>query len=237
MEDPLQRVQDFINQLHEAADVPEMGHVPDNPHQSIVYEPSQPVPVHQPAVQQTLPLQLLAFSPAVHTTRPEVTIPKIPDIPVIHEQNRSAPAPLPSVQPTRQSTLPTSLPTGNDNHGDTHPTAEITRFLLRKDLLFSRLTNFNDRAESYHVWKASFKCVVNELQVSDSEQLDLLVKWLGVESSKHAVSIRASNADNPKRGLERLWQRLDERYGSPEMAEASLKKQTGKFSETHQQRQ
>lgn len=50
-----------------------------------------------------------------------------------------------------------------------------------------------------------------------------MVKWLGTESSKHAVSIRASNADNPTRGLQRLWQRLDERYGCPEMIEASLK--------------
>jgi hypothetical protein len=49
------------------------------------------------------------------------------------------------------------------------------------------------------------------------------VKWLGIDSSSHAVSIRSSNAENPKRGLQRLWKRLDERYGSPEMAEASLK--------------
>jgi hypothetical protein len=38
------------------------------------------------------------------------------------------------------------------------------------------------------------------------------------ESLLHAVSIRSSNAGNPKRGLQRLWERLDERYGSPEMA-------------------
>jgi hypothetical protein len=55
---------------------------------------------------------------------------------------------------------------------------------------------------------------VEDLQVSDAEQIDLLVKWLGTESSPHAVSIRSSNAGNPKRGLQRLWERLDERYGS-----------------------
>jgi hypothetical protein len=61
------------------------------------------------------------------------------------------------------------------------------------------------------------------------KQIDLLVKWLGTESSLHAVSIRSSNAGNPKRGLQRLWERLDERYGSPEMAEASLKAKLANF--------
>ncbi|XP_074662167.1 uncharacterized protein LOC141914773 [Tubulanus polymorphus] len=111
-----------------------------------------------------------------------------------------------------------------------HDTASaITKFLLRKDLVFSRLSTFNDRAESYHVWKSSFESVVEELAVSDSEQLDLLVKWLGTDSARHAVSIRASNAENPTKGLQRLWQRLDERYGCPEMIEASLKAKLADF--------
>jgi hypothetical protein len=59
-----------------------------------------------------------------------------------------------------------------------------------------------------------------EAKVSDSQQLNLLVKWLGVESTKQAESIRRSNADNPKECLKLLWNRLDTRYGSPEMVEA-----------------
>lgn len=100
---------------------------------------------------------------------------------------------------------------------------DVTRFLLRKDLLFSRLTNFNDRPESYSAWKHSFSCVVNELQVMDSEQMDLLIKYLGPESKKHAISIRTSNIFNIPRGLQRLWERLDERYGAPEHVEASIR--------------
>lgn len=55
------------------------------------------------------------------------------------------------------------------------------------------------------------------------EEFDLLIKWLGPESKKHARSLRASNASNPAKGLERLWERLYERYGSPEIVESSLK--------------
>lgn len=44
--------------------------------------------------------------------------------------------------------------------------SEFTRFLLKKDLLMSRLKNFSDPPESYSSWKATFKSVMKELQVS-----------------------------------------------------------------------
>ncbi|XP_050419539.1 uncharacterized protein LOC126832715 [Patella vulgata] len=109
------------------------------------------------------------------------------------------------------------------------PTSDITRFLLRKDLLFSRLSNFNDRPETYIAWKSSFLNIMDELQVTDSEQVDLLVKWLGSESSKHAVSIRTASANNPAKCLQRIWQRLEDRYGAPEMIEESLKNKLSSF--------
>ena len=107
--------------------------------------------------------------------------------------------------------------------------ADVTRFLLRKDLLFSRLTNFNDRPETYSAWKASFLCVVDELQITDNEQIDLLIKYLGPESRKHALSIKTSNAYDMSRGVQQLWQRLDERYGAPELVEASIRAKVTNF--------
>lgn len=50
-----------------------------------------------------------------------------------------------------------------------------------------------------------------------------MIKYLGPESSKHANSIKISNVNNPTRGLQRVWQRLHEGYGSPEMVEFALK--------------
>ncbi len=47
-------------------------------------------------------------------------------------------------------------------------------------------------------------------------------KWLSGESLQHALRIRAIHVSNPEAGLERLWQRLDRNYGSPEAIEASL---------------
>lgn len=50
-----------------------------------------------------------------------------------------------------------------------------------------------------------------------------MIKYLGPESSKHANSIKISNVNNPTRGLQRVLERLDEGYGSPEMVEFALK--------------
>ena len=100
---------------------------------------------------------------------------------------------------------------------------------MKKDLLLSRLTPYNDKAEMYAVWKASFKNIIGELSVSALEELELMGKWLGPESTKHANSIRSANINNPAKGLQRLWDRLDERYGSPEAVEASLMAKLNSF--------
>ena len=100
---------------------------------------------------------------------------------------------------------------------------ELTRFLLRKDLLLQRLTNFNDQADKYPVWKSSFVHVVRDLDVRAPEELYLLIKYLGPESSKYALNIRAANASDPDKALNRVWERLEERYSAPEMIESTLK--------------
>ncbi len=106
---------------------------------------------------------------------------------------------------------------------------DIAYFLLKKDLTLSRLSKFNDQPESYPIWKANFHSVVSEVKVSAVEEFDLLIKWLGSESVRHAVSIRTANADNPETGLVRLWERLDERFGCPEMVKASLETRLSNF--------
>ena len=106
---------------------------------------------------------------------------------------------------------------------------DFTNFLLKKELLLSRLNKFSDRPENYRVWKMSFKSIVAELKVTPFEELDLLAKWLGMESARQAINIRGSNMNNPELGLKRVWERLDEKYGAAEMVEESLKKKLRDF--------
>ena len=108
-------------------------------------------------------------------------------------------------------------------------TSDFMRFLLKKDLLLSRLTNFNDRPEHYLIWKTSFKSIMIELNVTPFEELDLLVKWLGPESLKQAVAIRAAYATRPDRGLACIWERLEDRFGAPEMVDQALRNKLNSF--------
>lgn len=64
---------------------------------------------------------------------------------------------------------------------------------------------------------------MQELQVSTEEEIDLLIKYLDPESSRQANSIKAANFGDPRKGLSRIWERLNNRYGSPEMVEFAFK--------------
>ncbi|XP_062594609.1 uncharacterized protein LOC134256031 [Saccostrea cucullata] len=115
-----------------------------------------------------------------------------------------------------------------DNHSPWVGT-ELTKFLVKKELLLSRLSAFNDRPENYLIWKGSFSIIMKDLSVTPMEELDLLIKYLGADSKQHAMRLRASHPTDPLKGLTRIWERLDERYGSPELIEAILKEKIAKF--------
>ncbi|XP_076084371.1 uncharacterized protein LOC143055113, partial [Mytilus galloprovincialis] len=222
-EDPLKRVQDFVNTLPVSTDVKEVTGTQKIRHSPVKIELSHEAPAFVPSVALNLPPQTPVVLPS-DIKSPEITL--IPDLGIVTGiQKLDLLDEIPAEH--KKQGVKEEIPVAHQQQ--INPTSEITRFLLRKDLLFSRLTSFNDRAESFHTWKASFKNVTDELQVSDSEQIDLLIKWLGPESAKHAISIRASNANNPTIGIQRLWKRLDKRYGAPEMLEASLRSKLDKF--------
>ena len=152
--------------------------------------------------------------------------------------DQSTPSPQTKLEPTTpgiQTNLNPTAPVFQPNLETIAPVppqnivSDITNFLLKKDLLLSRLSQFNDKPDGYRVWKASFKDVIKELSVSPFEEFDLLIKYLGVESKKHAMNIRAANMSDLKLGIKRIWERLDDRYGSPEMLEEMMKKKIRDF--------
>ncbi|XP_063406648.1 uncharacterized protein LOC134690611 [Mytilus trossulus] len=59
---------------------------------------------------------------------------------------------------------------------------DLTKYIMKKDLLISRLSTFDDKPERYCSWKNSFNNILRELDATDSEQLDLLNRYLGPQS-------------------------------------------------------
>ena len=208
--DHVQRIQAYIQQQseHNAQLLSSHGHL------ELANETQDMSPYHKPHIFPPIKPDL---SPSLNPTRGPA--------------NQAAPSPLNANAPAFHPNLSGDLGTYEANQAKDSSTVpnEFAKFLLKKDLLLSRLTAFSDRPEVYAVWKNSFRGIMLELNCSPTEELDLLVKWLGTESKKYASSIRASNANQPARGLKRLWERLDERYGCPEMIEDALKSKLASF--------
>lgn len=76
--------------------------------------------------------------------------------------------------------------------------------------------------ENYLNWKATFQSTIADLGLTASEEINLLIRWLGPESSEHAKRVKAVNICHPSAGLGMIWTRLEEFYGSPEAIERSL---------------
>lgn len=70
---------------------------------------------------------------------------------------------------------------------------------------------------------------IEDLDLKPCEELDLLTKWLGPESAEHAQRIRSAHINHPAIGLSRIWERLEQCYGSAEAIESALLNKTDCF--------
>jgi hypothetical protein len=70
---------------------------------------------------------------------------------------------------------------------------------------------------------------MEDLSVNPSEETDQLLKWSGPESQRHVLSIKTASVRSPEKGLNRIWERLDERYGAPEMILVSMRQRLESF--------
>ncbi|XP_034079405.1 uncharacterized protein LOC117550916 [Gymnodraco acuticeps] len=120
----------------------------------------------------------------------------------------------------------------NNYSAPTPHTPDLAQYLVRKEMVSSGLLAFDDRPENYWAWKSSFQAVTRELYLSDHEELNLLVKWLGPESAAHAKRIRSVHVHNPTAGVSMIWRRLEECYGCPEVIENALLKRIETFPTT-----
>lgn len=86
-------------------------------------------------------------------------------------------------------------------------TYDLTKYLARTQLVSAGLTYFDDKPINYWAWKSSFQGAISGLGLSAAEELDLLIKYLGRESSEHAWRLKAVHIRNPSAALRMTWQR------------------------------
>nr|XP_021331373.1 uncharacterized protein LOC110439581 [Danio rerio] len=105
----------------------------------------------------------------------------------------------------------------------TPPQAEpLAQYLARRDLVCSGLYQFDDKPENYRSWCSSFTSAAREVNLTATQELDLMTKWLGRESGEMVRRIRSVHVSNPNLALYKAWERLRECYAAPEIIERSL---------------
>lgn len=132
----------------------------------------------------------------------------------------------------RCANYPNYSPRNSMQNSLTSPAANImdfAKYLARRELVTTGLTKFDDQPESFRAWESSFLNATQDLELTASEELDLLVKWLGNESSEHVKRIRAVHIANPQAALDLSWIRLQESYATPEVIENALFKRLDSF--------
>lgn len=76
--------------------------------------------------------------------------------------------------------LPASTPLSSD---------PLAQYLARRDLVMSGLYEFDDKPENFRAWQSSFTNAVAEVQLTATQELDLMTKWLGKESGEQVRHI------------------------------------------------
>ncbi|XP_060776770.1 carbonic anhydrase 14 [Neoarius graeffei] len=84
------------------------------------------------------------------------------------------------------------------HHVTVPPMIDFAKFLARRELVTTGLSKFDDTPESFRAWQSSFLNATQDVGLTYGEQLDLLVKWLGKESSEHIKRICAAHAISPR---------------------------------------
>ncbi|XP_070402814.1 uncharacterized protein [Nothobranchius furzeri] len=102
------------------------------------------------------------------------------------------------------------------------PPDPLAQYMARRDLVASGLYQFDDKPENYRAWRSSFINAVAEVQLTETQELDLMTKWLGKESGQQIRCIRSVYVNNASLSLHKAWERLNDCYGAPEIIEQSL---------------
>ncbi len=121
--------------------------------------------------------------------------------------HRRARLPAPSIIPPASAPLPSD---------------PLAQYLARRDLVVSGLYQFDDKPENFRAWQSSFTNAVAEAPLTATQELDLMTKWLGRESSEQVRRIRSVHVNDANVALHKAWERLRDCYAAPEIIEQSL---------------
>ncbi|XP_041926339.1 uncharacterized protein LOC121690066 isoform X1 [Alosa sapidissima] len=138
---------------------------------------------------------------------------------------REGPRVIPKSLTSQISDLNIEAPSFNPQPKNTQSmlaTEHLAQYLARRDLVNTSLYEFDDKPENYRAWLSSYKNATQGLGLTATEELDLMTRWLGKESSNQVKRLRAVHIASPQTALVKAWERLQQCYAAPEVIEKAL---------------
>ena len=88
------------------------------------------------------------------------------------------------------------------------------QFMARRELIANKIEKFDDRPENLNTWKAAFKNMTNDVNITASEELALMLEYTTGESKRLVQRLRNAYVENPTAGVGESWKKLGEHFGS-----------------------
>ncbi|CAB4036588.1 Hypothetical predicted protein, partial [Paramuricea clavata] len=125
--------------------------------------------------------------------------------------NREKP-PNRRLDPAANSFIP--QPQNSRTDPSTNAISSYIQFMARRELIANKIQRFDDNPRNFYGWKESFKNMIRDIHLSPSEELSLIIEYTSNESKKLAQRLRNAYINKPTEGVEILWQKRSQRFGS-----------------------
>ena len=63
------------------------------------------------------------------------------------------------------------------------------QFMARRELIANKIEKFDDRPENFNTWKAAFKNMTNDVNITASEELALMLEYTTVKSHPETTGL------------------------------------------------
>ena len=95
-----------------------------------------------------------------------------------------------------------------------NPMTAYINFMACRELIANRIQKFDDNPRNFYGWKESFKNMIQDINLTPSEELYIIIEYTSNESRKLAQRLRNAYINKPTEGMEILWQKLSQCFGS-----------------------
>ena len=90
----------------------------------------------------------------------------------------------------------------------------LIQFMTRRELIANKIEKFDDRPENFNTWKAAFKNMTNDVNITASEELPRMLAYTTGQSKRLVQRLRNAYIENLAAGVQESWKKLGERFGS-----------------------